>query len=215
MKERLVEEKKKINVNNNEIKVESAENMETSNEVKVRMTRPCLYCGEAVWSGGEERHVRERHLHLAFQCRLCPAEKRTPYPRLEDVLRHLDLRHQCQRSLDPKLLLARVVVPGARDALHALGAARCAVRDCRFSVLGEEVHRLPTTHGMALGHSSRECRTRGFRPRHTLQLALRCRLCSEEQVWGEQGRLEQHLWAEHGQLLLLLFDQAKRPSTTA
>ena len=33
-KERLVEEKKKINVNNNEIKVESAENMETSNEVK-------------------------------------------------------------------------------------------------------------------------------------------------------------------------------------
>ena len=25
--------------------------------------------------------------------RLCPAEKRTPYPRLEDVLRHLDLRY--------------------------------------------------------------------------------------------------------------------------
>ena len=38
-------------------------------EEEVRMTRPCLYCGEAVWSGGEERHVRERHLHLAFQCR--------------------------------------------------------------------------------------------------------------------------------------------------
>ena len=64
-------------------------------------------------------------------------------------------------------------------------------------------------------HLHPSTRTRGFRPRHTLQLALRCRLCSEERVWGEQGRLEQHLWAEHGQLLLLLFDQAKRPSTTA
>ena len=41
-------------------------------EEEARVTRPCLYCGEAVWSGGEERHVRERHQHLAFQCRSAP-----------------------------------------------------------------------------------------------------------------------------------------------
>ena len=37
----------------------------------------------------------------------------------------------------------------------------------------------------------------------------RCRLCPGEQEWGEQGRLEEHLWAAHGRLLLILFNQAK------
>ena len=96
------------------------------------LTRPCLYCGETLPIYGEaaQRHIKIRHLDLTFSCKLCRLGDRFYYQALEEVFRHLKLKHF---GVD-RNRISNVVLPGSLSDLEAFAWAKCKI--CDFKRIG-------------------------------------------------------------------------------
>ena len=95
----------------------------------------CPYCGERVPREGiaSQQHIKENHLHLTFTCKLCPLRDRYYYESLQDVFRHLQLKHIGRHSYQ------HVVFPGTRSDLGAFAWVKCKTCDFRGIGYGEEI----------------------------------------------------------------------------
>ena len=101
------------------------------------LTRPCPYCGETVPLQGEaaQRHIKTRHLDLTFSCRLCSLKDRYYYQAIEDVFRHLKLKHfGVERNK-----ISNVVLPGSLNNLEAFAWFNCKICGFRKIGVGQEV----------------------------------------------------------------------------
>ena len=92
----------------------------------------CPYCGETVPREGEasQHHIKQRHLELTFACKLCRLTDRFYYQSLEDVNKHLKLKHLGVNNYK----ISNIVLPGSPSNLLAFAWVNCKV--CHFKGIG-------------------------------------------------------------------------------
>ena len=92
----------------------------------------CPYCGETVPREGEasQHHIKQRHLELTFACKLCRLTDRFYYQSLEDVNKHLKLKHLGVNNYN----ISNIVLPGSPSNLLAFAWVNCKV--CHFKGIG-------------------------------------------------------------------------------
>ena len=111
---------------------------EGKREVRARTghTSLCPYCGDTVGKGAAaQSHIKRDHFHLTFACKLCQLSERFYYPSLEDVHRHLKLKHLGVGKNNNK----QIVFPGSRSNLAAFSWVKCKTCDFRGVGNGREV----------------------------------------------------------------------------
>ena len=109
------------------------------------LTRPCPYCGEILAREGEaaQRHIKQRHLELTFSCKLCRMGDRYYYQAIEDVYRHLRLKHFDFNRIN----ITNVILPGSRSNLEAFARVKCKICDFKGIGGGQEVRDHLQRHG--------------------------------------------------------------------
>jgi len=157
-----------------------------------RQGEMCPYCGDTVGKGSAgQNHIKRHHLHLTFACKQCQLAERFYYPTLDDVHRHLKLKHLgVGRNCNNK-----VVFPGSRANLAAFAWVKCKTCDFRGIGHGREVRNHLKSH---LGSGEEN-------------LEIFCRIChKDDQALGIFEDFQEfiiHFEENHGDILPFLADQ--------
>ena len=156
------------------------------------LTLLCPYCGETVPREGEaaQLHIRQRHRELTFSCKLCNMSARYYYQALEDVYRHLRLRHF---GVEDSNKISHVLLPGSQSNLEAFAWVKCKICDFRGIGGGREVR----DHLQLHSGSGEE------------NLKIFCRLCHREDTlivkhFQDFKEFVEHFKAGHGDILRCL-----------
>ena len=164
----------------------------SSNTARTVHTNLCPYCGDTVGKGSAgQNHIKRHHLHLTFACKQCQLAERFYYPTLDDVHRHLKLKHLgVGRNCNNK-----VVFPGSRANLAAFAWVKCKTCDFRGIGHGREVRNHLKSH---LGSGEEN-------------LEIFCRIChKDDQALGIFEDFQEfiiHFEENHGDILPFLADQ--------
>ena len=155
------------------------------------LTQLCPYCGETVPREGEaaQRHIRQRHRELTFSCNLCDMSDRYLYQALEDVFRHLRLKHFGVAGNK----MSNIILPGSQSNLEAFAWVKCKICDFRGIGGGEEV-RNHLQHHQSGGQEN---------------LDIFCRLCHRDDrnlvdTFQNFEEYAQHFKADHGDIVRIL-----------
>ena len=156
------------------------------------VTEPCYYCGEKVISSGDalQNHIQDHHLDLTFSCRLCIPGERYFYNSLEDVIKHLSLKHYGTKERKD------VLMPGTKKNLLPYCWVSC--KTCGYK-------------GMGLGKESIMHQRRRHNGEDMTNYNIFCRLCAKDETYydffdtGEE--FEEHMIQEHKDIVRLLPDK--------
>ena len=161
-------------------------------EVKSARTNLCLYCGDTVGKGAAcQTHIKRQHLHLTFACKLCSLNERFYYPSLEDVHRHLKMKHLGVGRNNNN----QIVFPGSRSNLAAFSWAKCKTCDFRGVGSGREVRNHLQSH-QGSGEEN---------------LEIFCRICHKDDkalgIFEDFQEFIEHFQDTHRDILLFLADK--------
>ena len=166
---------------------------EEEGEVKTARTNLCPYCGDTVGKGAAcQTHIKRHHLHLTFACKLCKLTERLYYPSLEDVHRHLNMKHF---GLSRNNNNNQVVFPGSRSNLAAFSWVKCKTCEFRGVGSGAEVRNHLQSHpGSGVEN-----------------LEIFCRICHKDDkalaIFEDFQEFIEHFQETHGDIMKFLADK--------
>ena len=154
------------------------------------VTSPCSYCGEKVVNTGNamQNHIKSKHFHLSFRCKMCNPGERYCFERLDDVKSHLRVKHYGIGNVTA----AQVDMPGDKGNLGGFAWLKCKRPGCGFTGIGLE----------AESHQSEVHGHKGGGGLH--HFVIFCRLCTKKDkvtplspVFVDALDLSKHIRSDH------------------